>query len=92
MLQTDWLSPLEGALEGLTNILAVSDNMNSCLKSLDSFEEGCDLSALGGLGWAHDRAMGSDASVGTETPTRSRACGCGATSTISGDNCHLVIK
>ena len=48
---------MEGALEGLTNILAVGDNMNSHLESLDSFEEGCDLAALGGLGWAHDRAM-----------------------------------
>ena len=83
---------MEGALEGLTNILAVSDNMNSCLEALDCFEEGCDLAALGGLGWAHDRAMTSDASVGTETPTRSGACCCGSTPPVCGDNSHLLIE
>ena len=57
MLEADRFSPLEGSLEGLTNIFAVGDNMDAHLEALDSFEEGCDLAALGSLGWAHDRSM-----------------------------------
>ena len=57
MLEADRVSPLEGALEGLTNIFAVGDNMDAHLETLNSFEEGGDLASLGRLGWAHDRSM-----------------------------------
>ena len=45
---------MEGSLKGLTDILAVSDNMHAHLETLNSFEKGGDLAALGSLGWAHD--------------------------------------
>ena len=92
MLDADRVSPLEGALEGLTNILAVGDNMDAHLETLNCFEEGCDLAALGSLGWAHDCSMIRDPLVGTETPTRSRTCCGSSTSTVRGDNGHIFIE
>ena len=92
VLETNGGSPLEGSLEGLADIPAVSDNMNTGLEPLDRLKEGGDLASLRCLSGTQHRSIGSDALVGSEAPTCSGSTRCGAASPISGDYRDIITE
>ena len=81
---------MEGALQCVTHILAVRDNMKTGLGSLNGLENCSDLASLSRLGRPHDRAVSRFADVCGNAPTRARAALGGAATPISRDHGDAV--
>ena len=90
MLEASRGSPLEGALEGITNILAVGDHMQAGLQALDSLEQGGDLSSLSRLCRSRHRPMGRYSIICGYAPTCTGSALCGAASSVCRDDCDVV--
>ena len=90
VVETDRGSPLEGALNGMTNILAVGDNMHTCLQALDRLKQGSDLASLSSLGRARHRPMGSDSMICGDSPTCTGSARGGTAPPVCRDDCDFV--
>ena len=89
-LGTGRSSPLEGALKGKTNVLAVGDYMQKRLGALDSLEQSGNLAALSRLGRPHHRAVGRYSIVCGYAPARTWAARRGAAAPIRRDHCDAI--